>query len=229
MKKINLILMLVLLGFGFTPFVQAAVLTAPETKVPGRIAISPYAQAVPNDSYTFIGISHPSLDSSQTQVGVAVEVLGMTTVPNNSAGRVAIFTVDAGETHRVFVVDVNHSTINASNASFTDTRTHLIFTAASSEFGNVRITGINENPTLGSSIGFLNGAAGTHFVWDNVAQLNMWGVVYIEANGTGFAMEFVGDAQDSSINMAGSVDEGLVPLSDTVSGQHRTQRGRGIN
>ena len=60
MKKINLILMLVLLGFGFTPFVQAAVLTAPETKVPGRIAISPYAQAVPNDSYTFIGISHPS-------------------------------------------------------------------------------------------------------------------------------------------------------------------------
>ncbi len=228
MKKINLILMLVLLGFGFTPFAQAAVLTAPETLLPGRIAISPYAQAVPNDSYTFIGISHPSLDSSKTQVGVALEVMGMTTVPDNAAGRVAIFTVDAGETHRVFVVDVNHSTINASNASFTDSRTHLIFTAASAEFGNVRITGINENPSLGKK------STGTAkpFLWDNLAQLNMWGVVYIEANGTGFAMEFIGDAQDSSIFMmhgATEGDIGLVPISDTTSNIHRTQRGRGIN
>ena len=224
MKKINLILMLVLLGFGFTPFAQAAVLTAPETKVPGRIAISPYAQAVPNDSYTFIGISHPSLDSSRTEVGVALEVLGMTTVPDNAAGRVAIFTVDAGETHRVFVVDVNHATINASNASFTDTRTHLIFTAASSQFGNVRITGINENPTTGD---ILSGAT-TPYLWDNVAQLNMWGVVYIEANGTGFAMEFVGDAGDSSIHFQGASDEGLVPRTGN-DGIAKQSRGRGIN
>ncbi|MEE2987665.1 MAG: hypothetical protein VX667_07740 [Nitrospinota bacterium] len=166
------------------------------------------------------------MDSSRTEVGVALEVLGMTTVPDNAAGRVAIFTVDAGETHRVFVVDVNHSTINASNASFTDTRTHLIFSAASAEFGNVRITGINENPILGVR---QTPIATNAFLWDNVAQLNMWGVVYIEASGTGFAMEFIGDAQDSSINMMGSEDTALVPLSPTADGLHIKQRGRGIN
>ena len=68
------------------------------------IVISPYVQAVPNDSYSFIGISHPSLDTALTQIGVALEVIDMTTTVNSHAGRSAIFTVNAGETHRVFVV-----------------------------------------------------------------------------------------------------------------------------
>ena len=93
-----------------------------------RRVISPYAQVVPDDSYTFIGVSHPSLTTALTQIGVILEVRNMTTIPNNSAGRAAVFTIGAGETHRIFVVNVGHSTINLSNASFTDSLSHLIFT-----------------------------------------------------------------------------------------------------
>ena len=153
MKKLSLFLMLVMLGFGLMgPTVQAADLTqAPDmlgqesTSATGpnynaRIAISPYAQVVPNSSYTFIGISHPSLATAHTSIGVAVEVLDMTTVPNNSSGRAAVFTVDAGTTHRVFVVNQGHATINSSNSLFTDSLTHLITTPDSDQFGNIKVT-----------------------------------------------------------------------------------------
>jgi hypothetical protein len=33
----------------------------------------------------------------------------------------------------------------------------------------------------------------------NLAQLSMWGVIYMESTGSGFAMEFVGDMADSRI------------------------------
>ena len=36
---------------------------ADNTRYSSRLAISPYAQVIPNDSYTFIGVSHHSLDS----------------------------------------------------------------------------------------------------------------------------------------------------------------------
>ena len=73
-----------------------------------RRVLSPYAQVVPDDSYTFIGVSHPSLTTALTQIGVILEVRNMTTVPNNSAGRAAVFTIEAGQTHRIFVVNVSH-------------------------------------------------------------------------------------------------------------------------
>ena len=85
-----------------------------------RRVIAAYAQAVPNDSYTFIGVSHPSLSTSLSQIGMILEVRGMTTVPDNSAGRATVFTIESGETHRIFVVPVSHATINTSNSAFTD-------------------------------------------------------------------------------------------------------------
>ena len=105
MKKFFIAIMLTLIGFAAIASTAQAqqILTAPVTSDSARVAISPYAQAVPNDSYTFMGFSHPSLDSSLTQVGVVLEVLGMTTIPNDAAGRSVTFTVDAGETHRVLV------------------------------------------------------------------------------------------------------------------------------
>ena len=118
MKQFNKIMLLLLFGVAVCAQSVQAQTKAPVTRHSHRLAISPYAQAVPNDSYTFIGISHPSLDSALTQIGVALEVIDMTTTTNNAAGRAAIFTVDAGETHRVFVVNQGHSTINSSNASF---------------------------------------------------------------------------------------------------------------
>jgi hypothetical protein len=121
-----------------------------------------------------------------------VEVIGMTTTSNNAAGRASIFTVDAGETHRVFVVNQSHATINSSNAAFTDARTHIIPTVDSAQFGSIRVTTVAENANTAVTLG-------TNKTFENLAQLSMWGVIYVESSGSGFAMEFVGDMQDSRI------------------------------
>ena len=129
MKK-KLFLMLVMLGFGMmVQTAQAEMNQAPNVwKQTGnagpfhnaRYAVAPYAQVVANNSYTFIGISHPSLSTAHTSIGIAVEAMDMTTVLNNASGRAAVFTVNAGETHRVFVVNQSHATINLNNSAFTD-------------------------------------------------------------------------------------------------------------
>lgn len=188
------------------------VLSVPETNLKSRVVISAYAQAVPNDSYTFISVSHPSLDTAQTQIGVGLEVIGMTTLVNNAAGRAAIFTVDAGETHRVFVANVSHSTINSSIA---DSKTHLIFTVDSAQFGNIRAVGIHENPSNSVVVNNVR-------KFNNLSQLDFWGVIFIESSGTGFSMEFLGDAHDSTIGRNHiNVLDGATGVSTGV--------GRGIN
>ena len=203
---------LILFLFLSPNLVIGQVLSVPETNLKSRVVISAYAQAVPNDSYTFISVSHPSLDTAQTQIGVGLEVIGMTTLVNNAAGRAAIFTVDAGETHRVFVANRSHSTINSSIA---DSKTHLIFTEDSAQFGNIRAVGIHENPS--SSVVVNNVRK-----FNNLSQLDFWGVIFIESSGTGFSMEFLGDAHDSTIgrNHINTLD-GATGVSTGV--------GRGIN
>ena len=217
MKKTFLTMMLTLIWLAAAASItQAQILSAPVTTDSARVAISPYAQTVPNDSYTFMGFSHPSLDSSKPSIGVVLEVLGMTTVPNDAGGRSTTFTVDAGETHRVFIVDAGNS-INASNPAFSDARTHIITTANSAQFGNVRVVGINEAPTVGVDVN-----ADNVLEYDNVSQLDMWGVVFIPSSGTGFAMEFIGDAHDSTI---GPNTSGVLGS----DGNTTTGVGRGIN
>ena len=203
---------LILFLFLAPNFVLAQVLSVPETNLKSRVVISPYAQAVPNDSYTFISVSHPSLDTAQTQIGVGLEVIGMATLVNNAAGRAAIFTVDAGETHRVFVANISHSTINS---SIVDSNTHLIFTEDSAQFGNIRAVGIHEDP---SSSVIVNNVR----KFNNLSQLDFWGVIFIESSGTGFSMEFLGDAHDSTIGRNHfNVLDGATGVSTGV--------GRGIN
>ena len=188
------------------------VLIVPETNLKSRVVISAYAQAVPNDSYTFMSVSHPSLDTAQTQIGVELEVIGMATLVNNTAGRAAIFTIDAGETHRVFVANVSHSTINSSIA---DSNTHLIFTVDSAQFGNVRAVGLHENPSNSVVVNNVR-------KFNNLSQLDFWGIIFIESSGTGFSMEFLGDAHDSTIGRNHiNVLDGATGVSTGV--------GRGIN
>ncbi len=206
----------VLVAWLFLPYLVFAQVVVPVTEDKARIVLSPYAQAVPNDSYTFIAINHPSLDTALTQIGIALEVRGMTTIPDNVAGRAAIFTVNAGETHRIFIVNVSNSTINASNPSFTDSRTHLILTQDSAQFGNIRAVGINESPIAATTVNSIN-------KYNNLGQLSFWGVVFIESSGTGFAMEFIGDAHDSTIGRNFG-DSQLSGVSGTSSGV-----ARGIN
>jgi hypothetical protein len=206
-----------LIAWIFLPYSAfAQVVAVPSTDDKARIVLSPYAQSVPNDSYTFMAVNHPSLDTALTQIGVALEVLGMTTVPDNSAGRATIFTVDAGETHRIFIVNVTNSTINSSNPSFTDSRTHLILAQDSAQFGNVRAVSVNESPITPTTVG-------TTQKYNNLSQLSFWGVVFIESSGTGFSMEFIGDAHDSTIgrNFGDSLLDGVSGSSSGVA--------RGIN
>ena len=181
-----------------------------------RRVLSPYAQVVPNDSYTFIGVSHPSLTTALTQIGVILEVRNMETIPDNSAGRAAVFTIDAGETHRIFIVDVGHPTINTGNESFTDSNTHLIFTKNKAQFGNISALSVNHYPIKATTIMGIKKYA-------NLSQLSMWGVVFIPSSSTGFAMEFIGDAHDSTITRPSS-NNGLNPRQG-----HHTGAGRGIN
>lgn len=222
-KKFNLTFWFSQNFFIFSMILTACVFTpclafsqVPITDDKARIVLSPYAQAVPNDSYTFMAINHPSLDTALTQIGVALEVLGMTTVPNTSAGRATTFTVAAGETHRIFVVNVTNSTINSSNAAFTDSRTHLILTQDSAQFGNIRAVSVNEAPIAATTVG-------TTLKYNNLSQLSFWGVVFIESSGTGFFMEFIGDAHDSTIGRNFG-DSQLDGVSGTSSGV-----ARGIN
>ena len=202
--------------FGMLYFAQVAgadISQADDTRFSERVAVSPYAQAVPNDSYTFIGISHPSLDTALTQIGVVLEAVGMSTSGGTQSSRSAVFTVDAGETHRVFIVNASNSSINDQNTAFTDSRTHLIATSNSAQFGSVRVTTVTKFPTTPTQVGSTDKFA-------NLAQLSIWGIVYIETSGTGFAMEFIGDMQDSSIG--GNIAD-VKPI-DGV-----TMPGRGIN
>ena len=260
MRKLNLFLMLVMLGFGMMnvqtaePAGTTVVTDAPceGTTMAGgatpvrpfldngncdvgpqwnaRIAIAPYAQVIAGNSYTFIGVSHPSLATAHTSIGVVVEALNMVTVPNTSAGRAAVFTVSAGETHRVFVVNQGHDTINANNSAFTDSKTHLITTTDGSQFGSIKVWGIGTAPNRSSLSakrpGWYTGAAENDLLrFDNLNQLAMWGVVYQTSNGSGFAMEFVGDMHDSS--SAGSTaypSYGATAIKSNSSGF-----GRGIN
>jgi len=200
MKNIKPLILFAL--FGILTFAQtvSGQTTARDTRNSSEIAISPYAQAVPNESYTFIGISHPSMNSASSAIGVAVEVIGMTTTSNNAAGRAQIFTVDAGETHRVFVVNQSHATINTSNASFTDSRTHIIPTVDSAQFGSIRVTTVasDANTSVDATQSAADGGA-TFKTFENLAQLSMWGIIYVESSGSGFAMEFIGDMADSKV------------------------------
>ena len=239
MKKLNMFLMLVMLGFGImAQTAQAQLTAAPDLvktqsgtavgpKFNARHAVAPYAQVTADATYTFIGISHPSLDTAHTSIGVAVEALDMVTVPNTVAGRASVFTVNAGETHRVFVVNQSHATINASNSAFTDSKTHLITTSDASQFGSVKVTGIGTSPVEATNTSSRPGdyidAGNEVFRLDNISQLAMWGVVYQSSNGAGFALEFVGDMHDSSLG-ASATSAGY-----EATHKYSTGAGRGVN
>ena len=174
---------------------------ADDTRYSSRLAISPYAQVIPNDSYTFIGVSHPSLDSALTQIGLVVEVIDMKTTLNNAVGRAVMFTIDAGETHRIFVVNQGHPTLNNINPIFlTNPNMHLIQTVDSAQFGQVRATTVSERPGLPA--GSRSVRVGDTYKFDSLSQLSMWGAIYMESTGGGFAMEFIGDMHDSTLGGA---------------------------
>ena len=149
----------------------------------------------------------------------------MRTTLNNKAGRAAVFTVDAGETHRVFIVNQSHPTINSSNTAFhppIDKNVHLIPTVDSAQFGSIRVTTLDPNPNKSVVVNGKN-------TYKNLAQLSMWGTIYMESSGSGFAMEFIGDMTDSRIvGNLGELKAGGRGAAGSV-GSQTMRPGAGIN
>ena len=145
--------------------------------------VSPYWQS-DSGSYTFIAVTHTSLSGMASQIGVSLNAIGSDNVAFGSAVE---FTVEAGNTTRVFLVSTNHATINATNIPSAQ------FIAGTTNFahGHVRIDPIATNPATRVEFGNLGDG------YNDSTMLSYWGSVVIEQNTTGFAMEFIGDMSDS--------------------------------
>ena len=158
------------------------------------IVASPYWQ-VDSGSYTFMAVSHSSLSGMASEIGLIINAIDSAGAAYDTA---ETFTVSAGTTTRVFIVPTNHATVNSTNI------TTAKFLAGTSDFsyGHVRINPYASHPHMITTqcktlvcIGTTN-ATGRGF--RDITMLSYWGSVIMEAQTTGFAMEFVGDMNDSS-------------------------------
>ena len=154
------------------------------------MVMSPYWQAESGGSYTFVAVSHSSLSGMASQIGVVFNAITSDKTAYDTAQR---FTVTAGETKRVFIINTNHSSINSTN------QPNAAFVAGTTNFtyGHLRIMPAATHPMLrvhdGKAIKVTNQGDG----FRDATMLTYWGSVIVEANTTGFAMEFIGDLNDS--------------------------------
>lgn len=178
-----------------------------------RSAISPYMQTDANSTYTFVGITHPSLNTAATQIGLTVATVGL-----SGATPSTTFTINAGQTYRIFIVSTNHSTIN----SDTVTGSRVIFlstTTGSTTSGSLLFTSNTVDPTVESRLSVQPNAQFQGDRLEGLNQLSIWGAVVIPSTSTGFAMEFIGDAHDSSA---------ILVSSDSVGTRALFSNGRGV-
>ena len=152
------------------------------------LVTSPYWQVMGGDSYTFVAVSHSSLSGMASQIGVIINAIDSTGTAYDTAES---FTVTAGNTQRVFIVPTNHATVNSTNIS------SAVFLSGTTDFtyGHLRIQPQTTHPQLkaGGSIGVKGFGDG----FRDSTMLTYWGSVIVEAQTTGFAMEFIGDMNDS--------------------------------
>jgi hypothetical protein len=188
MKTQNIIqiLIMVFLGSLFFPSFNNAWAIENKSRV-----ISGYWQS-DSTSYSFISVSHSSLSGLASQIGLVINAIQNDLT---AFGTAVTFTISAGSTQRIFVARTNHSVINSTNiptASF-------IIGTTNYKHGHIRIDPVASNPEI--SLNPSLSASSSNFEnrgFRDVTMLNYWGAVVIEANTTGFAMEFIGDMHDSS-------------------------------
>ena len=140
--------------------------------------VAPYWQS-DDTSYSFIAVTHPSLSDMASQVGVIVRA-----IKNDRTlfGSATAFTIDSNVTKRIFIVRSAHPFINSS----TLTDVELITGSSVFQHGFIHLNPVARDPEV--SIGGFR----------DITMLSFWGAVVIEANTTGFAMEFIGDMHDSA-------------------------------
>ena len=198
-QKMNFqILFLVLLGFFLPTSVNSVWAIENKSRV-----VSGYWQS-DSASYTFIAVSHSSLSGLASQIGVVVNAIQS---DRTAFGTAVTFTISAGSTQRLFIARTNHSVIN----STTIPTASFIIGTTNYKHGHIRIDPVASNPEI--SLNPSLSASASNYEnrgFRDVTMLNYWGAVVIEANTTGFAMEFIGDMHDSS---ATSSMDNSVPVS----------------
>tara|TARA_B100000686_G_scaffold354854_1_gene467711 strand:+ start:5966 stop:6574 length:609 start_codon:yes stop_codon:yes gene_type:complete len=149
--------------------------------------VSPYWQT-DSDAYSFIAVSHPSLQGTNSEIGVVLNVMtdDGTTVFGTTA-----FTVANSETTRVFIVATNHGTINSTN--ITASSVVFITGTTNASSGSLSFTPRSSNPLLQRESTTQNGLQTT-----DITSLSYWGAVVVSSTNSGFAMEFIGDTHDSA-------------------------------
>jgi hypothetical protein len=146
--------------------------------------VSPYWQSQEGNSYTFIAVSHTSLSGMASQIGLTVNAIGKDLT---AFGTAVSFTIQSGTTTRVFIVNTNHATVNPTNI----TDGEFIQGTTNFAFGHLLISPVASNPELTTN------HAEPFPGYRDSTMLSYWGSVVIEQNTTGFAMEFIGDMNDS--------------------------------
>ena len=143
--------------------------------------ISGYWQS-DSSSYTFMSVTHPSLEGLAAQIGLVVNAIES---DKSAFGTALTFTISSRETKRIFIVRENHPDLSPATiptASF-------IIGSSNFKHGHIRIDPVSINPEIQTP-------SGSGF--RDVTMLNFWGAVVIEESQTGFAIEFIGDMHDSA-------------------------------
>ena len=170
--------------------------------------VSPYWQ-VDSGSYTFIAVSHTSLSGMNSQISLSINAIQSDAV---QYGQAASFTINSGTTQRIFIVPTAHTTLNPT--SLTDSDVSFIRGTATYKYGHIYVKptashpnykfigpwdqGTTTQPTIDvANKGKGAGINGQNQGFRDVTMLSYWGSVVVEANTTGFAMEFIGDLNDS--------------------------------
>ncbi len=173
---------------------RASVSSVSNTAIPSNLftrskkhrVVSPYWQA-DLGIYTFIAISHPSLSGMNSQIGVSVNPV----LDDVSAiyGTPAEFTILSGETKRLFITGANNTV-----ASLTGITGASLITGTDTigNQGQLIVNPVASNPEK-----FLGIASSASRGFPDITALSFWGAVVIPTSSTGFAMEFIGDMQDS--------------------------------
>ena len=161
--------------------------------------VSPYWQ-VDSGSYSFIAVSHSSLSGMNSQIGIKVTALDHST--DGEYGTAQSFTINSGATRRIFIVPTSHTTLNPT--SLTDSDVTFIRGTNNYSYGSIKVEPI-ANPVTHKFIQRDSAGDGTEGKingmnegFRDATMLSYWGSVVVEAQTTGFAMEFIGDMNDSS-------------------------------
>ncbi len=144
---------------------------------------SPYWQAE-SGIYTFVAVSHPSLSGMNSQIGLRMTALNK----DGSLQATLAFTILSGSTQKVFITTTNFFFNSVTNPD----DLFLITDSTVERAGRLGFIDVASDPLTR-----LGGAGIPGGGFPDIRSLSFWGAIVIVNSSTGFAMEFIGDMQDS--------------------------------